>query len=276
MQQRVDGGGPLSTKMVDAMLACSDGLRQYVEGLKQGNASSAALGRFAQELLLAGQTAGGPGDATTPVAVVPQLHAKVAAVAGEPDTTLVGEAYFQPALPLVGLKARLIYEKLAGAGEVCYFQPAPEQLDEMEELRQVSFAVNTPETPETLRKRLQIAGVERVAVERLAAAGNKAVSAPRAEPALLPAATSATTVPAAMAAPAAAAETAEKGRPADNAKPTETLRVDIERLDELMNLAGQLVINKARFAQIGQRLKGTLGSRRSLQVLGPRWARWSG
>src|SRR5262249_3940039 len=38
-------------------------------------------------------------------------------------------------------------------------------------------------------------------------------------------------------------------------KPIETLRVDIERLDQLMNLAGQLVIQKARFSQIGQKLK---------------------
>ena len=34
------------------------------------------------------------------------------------------------------------------------------------------------------------------------------------------------------------------------------MRVDIERLDKLMSLAGQLVINKARFRQIGDSLKG--------------------
>ena len=99
MQQRVDGGGPLSTKMVDAVLACSDGLRQYVEGLKQGNGrlgrvrtlrpncSWPGSRRRARRRDNAGQPSGR------------QLHAKVAAVAGEPDATLVGEAYFQPALP---------------------------------------------------------------------------------------------------------------------------------------------------------------------------------
>ncbi len=39
-------------------------------------------------------------------------------------------------------------------------------------------------------------------------------------------------------------------------KPAETIRVDIDRLDQLMNLAGQLVINKARFGQISGKLKG--------------------
>jgi two-component system chemotaxis sensor kinase CheA len=48
---------------------------------------------------------------------------------------------------------------------------------------------------------------------------------------------------------------AQQSRSESKAKPTETLRVDIERLDKLMNLAGQLVINKARFTQIGDRLK---------------------
>jgi two-component system chemotaxis sensor kinase CheA len=38
------------------------------------------------------------------------------------------------------------------------------------------------------------------------------------------------------------------------AKPTETLRVDLERLDQLMNLGGELVINKARLFQIRGRL----------------------
>lgn len=37
---------------------------------------------------------------------------------------------------------------------------------------------------------------------------------------------------------------------AANPKVAETVRVEIERLDHLMNLAGELVINKARFAQI--------------------------
>lgn len=38
-------------------------------------------------------------------------------------------------------------------------------------------------------------------------------------------------------------------------KPAETIRVDIDRLDQLMNLTGQLVINKARFGRLGDRLK---------------------
>ncbi|MGO8691752.1 MAG: Hpt domain-containing protein [Thermoguttaceae bacterium] len=266
LQQLLDARGTLGPATIDALLACSDGLRQYVEGLKQGQADSAALGRFAADLLLAGQAAGRQGEAP-PEAISPQLHALVAAAAGDSDAVLVGEVFFQPGLPLAGLKGRLIYEKLAAAGEVCYFQPPPAQLDEMADLGQIGFGVGTPEPPETFAARLRISGVQRVVLERLTLApagpGQEATGAP------LPSEPVSDCLAETPAAPGpAAAEGAEKNRAADNAKPTETLRVDIERLDQLMNLAGQLVINKARFAQIGQRLRGALGGPQSLQVLG--------
>ncbi len=50
-------------------------------------------------------------------------------------------------------------------------------------------------------------------------------------------------------------------------RPTETVRVDIDRLDHLMDLAGQLVINKAQFVQIGDKFRGALGCKHSEQAL---------
>ena len=51
------------------------------------------------------------------------------------------------------------------------------------------------------------------------------------------------------------ASRAEELEPSSN-KPrlVETVRVDIDRLDNLMNLAGELVINKARFTQLAKRM----------------------
>lgn len=57
-------------------------------------------------------------------------------------------------------------------------------------------------------------------------------------------------------APAAKETPAKSGD--SNAKPVETLRVDIDRLDQLMNLAGQLVISKARFNQLGENLRAAM------------------
>jgi len=67
--------------------------------------------------------------------------------------------------------------------------------------------------------------------------------------------------------PSREADAARRRGPDANNKPTETLRVDIERLDQLMNLAGQLVINKARFSQICEGLKANLAGKQSALVL---------
>ncbi|RCS56027.1 chemotaxis protein CheA [Bremerella cremea] len=53
----------------------------------------------------------------------------------------------------------------------------------------------------------------------------------------------------------------------NNAKPVETLRVDIDRLDQLMNLAGQLVISKARFNQLGENLRAAMPHKQCQQWL---------
>ena len=65
----------------------------------------------------------------------------------------------------------------------------------------------------------------------------------------------------------AAAKQKSDPAPAKTNKPAETLRVDIERLDHLMNLAGQLVINKARFGQVGEQLKSLASHKQSGQRL---------
>ncbi len=66
-------------------------------------------------------------------------------------------------------------------------------------------------------------------------------------------------------------------KPADTKQPeakhtepaavAETIRVDIERLDHLMNLSGELVINKARFAQIAGSMRNRFQDKRIRSVL---------
>ncbi len=48
---------------------------------------------------------------------------------------------------------------------------------------------------------------------------------------------------------------------APSAKPGETIRVDLDRLDQLMNLGGELVINKARFVQVHSQLESVFSSK---------------
>ncbi|MCC6124664.1 MAG: chemotaxis protein CheA [Pirellulales bacterium] len=205
----------------------------------------------------------------------------------ERESALLGIVGFQPHLPLAGLKGRLLYEKLANIGEVRHFSPAVERMEEMEELASLEFGVVTERTLETVKRMLHVGGVTRIEIEPLApraAAGNagpvsaEAAGTPAAEkspPDNLPSANSAAPKRISPAAETAGEQTVEqaavktgKAAPSDNGgKPTETLRVDIERLDQLMNLAGQLVINKARFEQIGDKLKKAVSGRQSRNVL---------
>ncbi len=276
LQNLVGTGRVLSAEMTDAMLKCTDALRQYVEELKRGGCDSDQFNEMAHELLesqvaelpqpdvsspVANQTPGSsptaPDSPKTEASaeVTPELRKQVEATAADYDKTFVGAVVFDPMLPLVGLKARLIYEKLSNLGDVSFFDPPAEGLDELENLDGVRFGVLTEEPQRAVASCLRIAGVRQSVVEPLAPKKTEA-AAPSQPRAAEPQATAKPSAPAAR----------SKSRPADtSAKPTETLRVDIERLDQLMNLAGQLVINKARFSQIGDKLKDTLASRHSSQ-----------
>jgi two-component system chemotaxis sensor kinase CheA len=73
--------------------------------------------------------------------------------------------------------------------------------------------------------------------------------------------------------PAKTAIADEKAPPAKEAKTenttavSETIRVDIERLDQLMNLSGELVINKARFAQLAHAMRNRFQDKRIRSVV---------
>ncbi len=289
-------GGTLSAEVTDAMLRSTDGLRQYVECLRTGNPRRDQFAQFARELL----AARGRPETSVPTpclptsapdrvaepspaaAVAPELSdaflRTVAAQAPEGANACAGMVVFRPHLALAGLKALLIYEKLSSFGDVCLFEPPPEHLDDVEELDRVLFGVATEKPPGWLAGHLRIGGVESVLVEPVNTAPQPAPPeavvqppdplAPPAAAAGIPAEKAVSVDPTTVAGGLCRQADASRSRGSDaNGKPTETLRVDIERLDHLMNLAGQLVINRARFAQICEGLKTTLSNRQSSLVL---------
>jgi two-component system chemotaxis sensor kinase CheA len=75
---------------------------------------------------------------------------------------------------------------------------------------------------------------------------------------------------------AAAAPAADKGMDAPGARAngrtgelrvTQTVRVDVQRLENLMNLVGELVIDRTRLAEVGNGLKARLGNEELLETL---------
>jgi two-component system chemotaxis sensor kinase CheA len=281
----------LRPEAADALLKCTDGLRQQVQALRNGVRASDQFGQLVRELRqVQGKTgtrpteppaAERPAPAPAPAAAAPapptpveiddHLRALVAMAAPEGEATLVGTVAFQPNLSLAGLKARLIHDKLANLGEVCYFDPPVDRLDELDNLGRASFGVTTDRPREMVQRQIRVAGVHQVLVESLGE-GRAKTTAPETASALVVEETrvaqgAAAETPAEVAAKTAASNKS-RGPSESGAKPTETLRVDIERLDQLMNLAGQLVISKARFSQIGERLRSAMVSKQSLHMLG--------
>lgn len=220
----------------------------------------------------------------------------------------VGHVRFTESFPLVGLKAQLLHEKLARVGQVFWCDPPAPTLADRDDLVELTFGVATDSSRESLLGQLHVAGVESIDIAaftpRLASLQSIEASAssrptrdldinamPRnqVEPPPPPAARSADTPASSAASPAkqgpahattpsrvteartaaSPAEVDANAKPAaETTRPTETLRVDIERLDQLMNLAGQLVINKARFVRIGDCLKHVTSNKQAPKLLG--------
>ena len=251
--------GVLAPPQADVLLRCADALQQFVAQRKAGRSGPDRLADLARELLAA---QGAPSQASTAYA---------------------GEVAFQPGLPSAGLKAALIYEKLAKLGEVQDCQPPPEKLDAIDTLPSFRFRLTTGKSRDAVAAQLRIGGVLRVTLEPLGGAadppGNlptggtgpdpaggkpeQALPAARdipeaAQPASPPAGGWTQGAPGRPAAPEAAGprEPEPPNRPGRTSqRAAETIRVDTDRLDQLMDLAGQLVINRARFSQISEKLK---------------------
>lgn len=253
LQILVDEGQQLTPQMTDAMLACTDGLRQYVDAIENGVTIDDRFATLAQQLLAAGEglenaaptaaAASSESAAVSPTAeptpetpdaeALQKLRARLIGVipAERRNDALIGRVNFEPDLPLVGLKAQLIYSKLMNLGEVRHLTPPPTALENLDSIDAMEFCVLTEKNQELVQRMLQVAGVRTIAIEPLEPLDKRQLRE--------------------------TIETAEAAGPAAEhaAKPAETLRVDIGRLDQLMNLAGQLTIGKARITQIGEQLK---------------------
>jgi two-component system chemotaxis sensor kinase CheA len=244
LQAAIDGGGRFLPEVGDVLLALADRLRLYIDAIQQGSPDDEGFEELAEGLVAAGNSTresqpGGreaetdtlsapvksQGESSAEIGAETMRLIALAVAADQHDSTLAGKAVFEPELPLVGLKAQLLHEKLSNLGNVCYFHPSLEELETIEEMDAAVFGLVTEKTPDEVRQLVRIAGIRQLHVEPLAASN--------VEP-----------QPATATAPPASTP----------AKPAETLRVEVERLDQLMNLAGQMATHKSRLARIARQL----------------------
>jgi len=202
---------------------------------------------------------------------------------------------FQPDLPLVDMKARLILNRLSTKAQILSSDPSAEGLDEIESLTQFTIHLRSECEANELYALADVEGVIEVRIGTAESPpvvevriGGEPESPPvalRTEPepvAVMPATQLASSQVSASASaeeppplipeekvtqvvasgPVPLIQAARMGAP--GAKPTggagktkvaETIRVESDRLDHLMNLAGELVITKARFVAITRDLE---------------------
>ncbi len=185
---------------------------------------------------------------------------------------------FEPNLPLADMKARLVLNRLSTRARVVSTDPPVERLDEIDPLTQFTVYLTGEASIDELRNLADIEGVAEIQVERVrletpSMVGTVVAASIAVEPApALPThgeppavAKAETATPPGAPAPAATA-TGSGGGPGEEAAPAkssvppgktriaETIRVESDRLDHLMNLAGELVITKARFVAIARSL----------------------
>ncbi|MGQ9562583.1 MAG: Hpt domain-containing protein [Thermogutta sp.] len=277
-------GKPLTADLNDVLLKCTDGFRSFLERLRQGQGECDTDFVTLAAQLLACAAAIDDQSPETPSQHTPSAE-KLASQGGPwPSPELlekareltgpafVGRVLLQPGLKLSSLKARLLYEKLAHLGNVVRFSPPLEQLEEIENVEVVDFIVETTHAEETVSRSLRVGGVKEIQLQPLmhdTPGKEKSGSSPT---------TSAGDVPGSkkhgetlsLAEQTVGEGTAarEKSRTSPEvAKAVETLRVDIERLDQLMNLAGQLVITRARLTELTDKLKLHFHDNRASQLL---------
>jgi two-component system chemotaxis sensor kinase CheA len=203
------------------------------------------------------------------------------------DTSRLVSVTFPKGHPEAPIQAYLIFNKLREIGEVVKTVPDVDALDAAAEITEIQYHVQSNAPAEEIRKVVSLYAVESVAVsggafsearpETLSGDGGAPTQnaggamAPKDSPANPPAPKpSASGPPGGRPSPATTAPSAKKPAAAkagkDAPKLGETIRVDLERLDQLMNLGGELVINKARLVQIQSRL-GSLFQEQNLGYL---------
>ncbi|QEH31780.1 Chemotaxis protein CheA [Aquisphaera giovannonii] len=276
----------LDRPVLDLTFRCLDELRDYHRELRAEGAGRADLASLVPLVVAALDESQAPAPASArppePAAEAPAGPAadepgtpapapgpaRAASPSDEPERVAV-TVVFEPNLPLADMKARLVLSRLATRGTVIETRPPAEQIEEAESLAEFTVWLATSGGPDELRSLADVDGVARIRIE--AGASLPSTASPAAEavapsPQPSPAvgggsevapteqARSASAVPPPVVPAAVVPASEPPAAAAPKKKVAETIRVESDRLDYLMNLAGELVINKARFVDIARGL----------------------
>jgi two-component system chemotaxis sensor kinase CheA len=257
-----DGRRALDRASLDVCFLCLDALRDYHRDLRSGGRSEIDLdGPHASiRAVLQGSTAPAPAApgpaAPTAIEAVSEADAELESTlsAEEMETGRVGVTVtFVPGLAWRDLKAQLVLSRLASRARVLSTEPAIELLEQVgANLERFTVWLAPDADDAVLRVLADVDGVQEVLISTEGAPAGEGVAeaAPTIEPTPAPPMPATTREPSPATAPTPKPSASPAQAPSRKGRVAETIRVDVDRLDRLMNLAGELVITKARSSQL--------------------------
>lgn len=241
-----NGTVSVNTEIADALLSCLDSLNKMIELI--GNGAGDNLDVSALVARIAACNSGTSAPPTTPAApsaATQEFSSQLTAdqrgmidEAAAQDVVWHASFRLEDDCAMKYVRAFMAISEIQKHGELLVTVPHPEALEEEQFEHEFELVFQTQEPIEDLKKRLT--SISEVAWHSVQAWATKPASVEEKPTAAAPVA-AAPTEPVAS----AAKKSGESGQ---------TVRVDVSRLDTLMNLVGELVIDRTRIAQIGSEL----------------------
>ncbi len=238
----VRGGGlTVDTKIADALLACVDALRAMCDAIVSGRGHA-----HADDGLVARLQAflSGPAPTAPPVLALPPGIEEALALAAKESTVFRATVVLTAECVMKYVRAFMAIQAVGENGELLACVPDAQALEDEAFDREFTLFFQSDDEPARIEKRLRAVGeIERIDLATHAPDSPKLEQARPAGP------------------------TPNDAPPENASKSGATVRVDVARLDELMNLVGELVIDRSRIAQIGAALAGKYTLDKNLEAL---------
>lgn len=247
--------------IIDTLLKCGDSLRQMVESIGEGGSEDVVdISEVAAKLsaLLKGESTSAAPAATPSPAKAAPAELDNSMEYSDTDREVIKKAKdsglqaFHVKVTLVencilkSARSYMVMNTLDQMGDVIKSVPPAEDLEQEKFEHDFDVAIVTDAEAKAIEEALMsISEIEKVEVTD-AAKEMEAAAAPSPAPAA-----GALPVPAASKAAVPADKKTKALAPEKKLRSGQSVRVDIEKLDTLLNLVGELVINKVRLGQIG-------------------------
>ncbi|QFJ55500.1 chemotaxis protein CheA [Pseudobutyrivibrio xylanivorans] len=269
----------VNSALIDILFKCLDAIEGYLDTVKatsnEGEEDNEALIKLLNDYL--NQAEGGGGDEAAPAeggAEAEAAPAEVAAPAGDgplyksipvdPELCekLKGEkqlygftVHINKECLLKAARAFLVFKAVEDFGEIMAFNPSSGEIEDENFEFDFSFILSSESELDPILESIKaVSEIESVEADKVTADMYEKKEAPAAEPAPAPAPAAAAPAPAPAAAPPAAPAAKSGGgggkttQPANKPVTSRTIRVDIEKLDALMNQVSELIIAKNSLA----------------------------